>query len=57
MKNYRILQKMLEQHGFVLVKDGNHPIFSKNGKTVLVTKNIRDPKTIFKRTVKYYEQS
>jgi predicted RNA binding protein YcfA (HicA-like mRNA interferase family) len=56
MKNYRILKSMLEKNGFELQKDGSHPIFKKNGVTVLVTKNIRNPEMVFKKTVKYYEQ-
>jgi trimethylamine:corrinoid methyltransferase-like protein len=57
MKNYRILKVMLENVGFELYKDGNHTIFRKDGVTVLVTKNIRNPEMVFKKTIKYYEQS
>jgi len=57
MKNYRILKAMLEKVGFELYKDGNHPIYRKDGVTVLVTKNIRNPEMVFKKTIKYYEQS
>ena len=48
---------MLEKVGFELYKDGNHPIYRKDGVTVLVTKNIRNPEMVFKKTIKYYEQS
>lgn len=57
MKEYNELKKKLEKNGFILRKDGNHPIFVKNGVDVTVTKNIRHPETIFKKTVKYYEKS
>jgi predicted RNA binding protein YcfA (HicA-like mRNA interferase family) len=57
MKNYRILKAMLENAGFELYKDGNHPIYRKDSVTVLVTKNIRNPEIVFKKTIKYYEQS
>jgi predicted RNA binding protein YcfA (HicA-like mRNA interferase family) len=48
-KEFRELKSMLEKSGFILIKDGNHCLFSKNGKTVTVTKNVRDPKRLFKK--------
>lgn len=56
MKNYKVLLSMLKKEGFKLYKDGPHPIFIKNGKTVLVTKNVRCPKMILKKTLSYYEK-
>lgn len=49
---FRKLSKMLRKKGFILIRDKNHAIFERNGKQVSVSKNIRDPKTIYAKCVK-----
>jgi predicted RNA binding protein YcfA (HicA-like mRNA interferase family) len=56
-KQYRELRNLLENAGFVLVKDGNHVIFEKEGKTICVTKNVRDPKRLFKKALGQWKSS
>ena len=56
-KNFRELKKMLENEGFVLAKDGNHVIFEKEGKTVCVTKNVRNPSMLFKRALGQFRKA
>lgn len=56
MKQYRELKKLLENEGFVLVKDGNHCLYEKGGKTICVTKNVRDAKTLFRKALGQWRQ-
>lgn len=52
---FRIVKKALEKQGFVIVKDGNHVIFSKQGHTVCVTKNVRNPQGLIKKALKQWK--
>ena len=56
MKEFRVLNKKLKKAGFVLVKEGNHLIYEKDGKTICVTKNVRDANTLFNKAIGQWEQ-
>lgn len=55
-KNYRKLIKMLKKDGFEVVREGNHVILIKDGHNACVTRNVKDPNTLFKDTVKRWER-
>lgn len=50
-KNFRELRKNLESVGFKLIKDGEHCLFKRDGKIICVTKNVRDPKRLFRKAL------
>jgi hypothetical protein len=50
-KEFRELKKMLENEGFIMIKEGEHCIFNRNGKNVTITKNVRDPKRLFRKAM------
>lgn len=56
MKNFRIISKKLKDAGFSQRGDGNHVLFEKNGVTICVTKNVRDPNKLFKKAIGQWEQ-
>jgi len=55
-KNFRIISKKLKNAGFVPRGNGNHVIFEKDGITICVTKNIRDPNKLYKKALGQWEQ-
>ena len=56
MKEFKKLHKLLKKAGFSLVKDGNHAIYEKDGKTICVTKNIKNANTIFNKAMGQWRQ-
>lgn len=56
MKGFRQIDKKLRDAGFVLVKDGNHVIYSKEGKTICVTRNVKNADKLFKKALTQWQQ-
>ena len=55
-KNFRVIVKLLKKEGFTQRTDGNHCIFEKEGATICITKNIRDPQKLFKKAMGQWRQ-
>jgi predicted RNA binding protein YcfA (HicA-like mRNA interferase family) len=55
-KERRILQNLMKDEGFTLVREsGPHELWKKDDVYVTVGKNVRDAKTLFKKTMRYFE--
>lgn len=54
----RILRKMLEDDGFTWVREsGPHDVFEKDKLTFSITKNVRNPRILFKKTQGNYNKA
>jgi predicted RNA binding protein YcfA (HicA-like mRNA interferase family) len=57
-KERRELEELLRKSGFQFVRDsGPHMVWIKDGTEVTVSKNVRDPKTLYKKTIRHHENT
>lgn len=52
LKELTKLKKMLKKHGFKFVREGKHLVYSRNGRQVVVSRNIRNSNMILNKVMK-----